>query len=86
MDESLADFTVEMVNCEETLLAEIAEPVCKRRDVAQTYRLAMESSERDRIDWKRVNEAIIARWSRSALEYIKQQAHSGKCFSVKGGS
>lgn len=62
-------------------MREIAEPSIKRRDVAQTYRLAMDSSECGRVDWAKVNQAIIARWSLSALGWVKKQAHSGKCFS-----
>jgi hypothetical protein len=69
---------IELALCEQTLLAEIADPGTSRRDVAQTYRLAMASSER--VDWRRVNEAIIERWSLHALEWIKTQAHSGRCF------
>ena len=69
--------------CESTLLHEIAEPDVTRKSVAMTYRLAMESSECDRIDWAKVNAAIIARWSPSALQWIKKQAWSGKCFERK---
>ncbi len=73
---------IELANCTENLLSEIAAPEMKRRDVARTYALAMRSSEPT--DWKRVNAAIMERWSRAALEWIKQQAHSGKCFGVNG--
>jgi hypothetical protein len=31
-------------------------------------------------DQRRVNGAIIERWSLHALEWIKTQAHSGRCF------
>ena len=70
----------ELTDCENALLREIAEPELTRRDVAQTYALALRSSERDRIDWGKVNRAIMARWSPAALEWIKKQAWSGKCF------
>lgn len=68
--------------CEQTLLREIAEPTLKRSDIAQTYRLAMQAQENteEKIDWGKVNRAIIARWSFSALLWIKKQAWSGKCF------
>lgn len=69
----------EMADCEKTLLAEIAGQ-STRRDIAQTYALALRSSERDTIDWKKVNRAIIDKWCINALEYIKKLAHSGKCF------
>ena len=69
----------ELANCTNHLLREIADPAMKRRDVAQSYALAMRSQETT--DYARVNAAIIARWSLSALEYIKHLAHSGRCFS-----
>ncbi len=55
-----------------TLLAEIGNPHLKRRHVAATYALALHASEET--DWKQVNEAIIKRWSFSALEWIKKEA------------
>ena len=73
----------ELAACESVLLREIAMPEMRRRDIAQTYRLALQSSERDKIDWKKVNAAIIERWSVSALTWIKEQAWSGKCFEEK---
>ena len=72
---------LELACCEATLLSEIAEPTAKRADVAKTYALALRSSERDSVDWAKVNAAIMARWSRSALEWIKEKAWSGKAFS-----
>jgi len=64
----------ELVDCEGTLLREIADPVFKRADVAQTYGLALVSGERDRVDWAKVNRAIVARWSVYALNWIKTRA------------
>ena len=66
-----------LTDCERVLLREIADPQMKRRDVAITYRLSMAAWARndEEIDWRKVNEAIIARWSRSALEWIKREAH-----------
>lgn len=66
---------IELANCEATLLDEIANPIFKRADVAVTYGLALRSSERDRIDWGKVNRAILARWSQHALMWIKDRAH-----------
>ena len=71
---------IELANCEATLLAEIEMPESKRLDIAKTYTLALRSSERDRIDWGKVNRAIIAKWSMSGLNWIKNKAHSGKAF------
>jgi hypothetical protein len=59
------------------LLHEIANGA-KRKSVAMTYALALRS--REQTDWARVNQAIVDRWSLSALEWIKQQAWSGGCF------
>jgi hypothetical protein len=64
----------EMVNCEATLLREIADGGMKQKDVASTYGLALLSSERDQIDWTKVNQAIIARWGHSGLVRIKTEA------------
>ena len=73
--------SLELANCTNHLLGEIADPAMKRRDVAQSYALAMRSSEVT--DYAAINAAIVRRWSLSALEYIKQQAHSGRCFPVQ---
>ena len=50
-----------------------------RKSIAQTYSLALRSSWPT--DWKAVNDMIIERWSVSGLEWIKEQAHSGKCWA-----
>ena len=73
---------IELVNCESHLLREIADRTLYRRDVAQSYRLAMQSSEA--VNWERVNKAIIERWSYFGLECIRRQAHTGKCFAPRG--
>jgi hypothetical protein len=71
---------IELANCENVLLEEIGRSEFRRKDVAKTYALAIRSSENVRVDWKKVNEAIIARWSLSALEWIKERAWSGRSF------
>jgi hypothetical protein len=78
-------FKVYLTCCEMVLLNEISHKECKRRDIAQTYRMSIAAAaENDEvIDWKKVNAAIIARWSQSGLEWIKNQAWSGKCFEPK---
>lgn len=63
---------IEMAHCEATLLREIADPAMKRIDVAQTYWFSLRSSEE--VDWAKVNQAIIARWSFNALTKIKEAA------------
>ena len=72
---------VELCCCESVLLNEIAMKEMHQKQIAQTYRLALESSERDSIDWAKVNNAIIARWSKSGLNRIKELAWSGKAFA-----
>lgn len=64
----------ELCCCTETLLMEIRDNKFKRRDIAKTYFLAMTSTEKT--DWKKVNTAIIERWSISGLKYIKRLAHN----------
>lgn len=73
---------MEMMCCESTLIDEIKIKKVKRLHIAQTYRLALESSDNKerRIDWAKVNKAIMDRWSFSGLKYIKDMAWSGKCF------
>lgn len=56
------------------LLEEIADPKMTRRQVALTYRLA--TLEPGAVDWPVVNRAIVARWSVSALDWIKKTAWS----------
>lgn len=71
MDERIR---IELACCEQSLLAEINEKVFTRDDVALTYAMTLCSSERDSVDWGKVNKAIIDRWSFSALNYIKEKA------------
>ena len=70
-----------MANCENTIMQEIENKQCGRLDIAKLYWLALRCN--DDIDWRRINSAILERWSYSALEWIKRQAWSGKCFSEK---
>jgi hypothetical protein len=54
------------------LLNEISIKELKRDDIAKIYALAILSEEVT--DFKKVNEAIMERWSFSALQYIKEKA------------
>ena len=67
---------IELICCTEVLLEEIASNEFKRKDIAQTYRFAICSSWKT--DWKKVNRAIVDRWSVSGLKYIKHLAW-GNC-------
>lgn len=70
----MSELRCELWNCEATLLQEIACKDFTRESVALTYALTLCSSERPTINWGKVNEAIVARWSFSALEWIKKRA------------
>lgn len=63
---------VELVNPEGVLLEEIADKRLKREDVAMSYAFAIRQDAK--LDWRKVNEAIIDRWSLSALKWIKERA------------
>lgn len=65
---------VEMVDVEGTLLREIADTRLKRNDVALTYAYGLRRSCIKTIDWPKVNQAILARWSLAGLSYIKTRA------------
>ena len=65
---------VELACCESVLLNEIADPAMKRADVALTYAMALRSSEAGIVDWAQVNKAIMERWSKSSLTWIKERA------------
>jgi len=64
---------IELADPEGQLLEEIADPKMTRRQVALTYGLAVRGDQ-SRVDWPRVNRAIVARWSPSTLEWIKKFA------------
>lgn len=53
---------------------ECADKVFKQRDVALTYALAIRDEKDVPVDWKRVNAAIIGRWSMSGLDRVKKHA------------
>lgn len=68
---------VELVNPQATILAEIADRRLTRDDVAMTYAFCIRQSGpwgSDEIDYAVINEAIMERWSLSALKYIKEKA------------
>lgn len=77
------NMTIELANCENVMLTEIANKKCKRRDVAQTMALALKSSEANSINWGKIGQAVIDRWSLATWVWIKDQAWSGKCFEER---
>lgn len=66
------------LQCVEMVIENEIEQGCTQNQIAQTYALGLRSSWPT--DWKRVNQAIIKRWSVSGLNRIKKLAWSGKCF------
>ena len=71
---------IELMDCTNVLLDEIADKQFKQKDIAMTYALSLQSS--DTTNYKKVNKAIIDRWSAYGLNRIKEMAWSGKCFSA----
>ena len=65
---------MELMCCTDVLLGEIQNKELHQKDIAQTYRLALKSTEQT--DWGKVNRAIIQRWSVSGLARIKNMAWS----------
>ncbi|MGR3317868.1 MAG: hypothetical protein ACUZ8O_05250 [Candidatus Anammoxibacter sp.] len=59
----------------------ISNKYIKRKSVANTYRLALRSHEGFNV--KKVDNAIIDRWSIVALQYIKNLAWDINKYSVK---
>jgi len=70
---------VELMFCEEIILQEIADKNFTRDNIAITYAFCIDSPEK--VDIGTINRAIVDRWSRSALEYIKSEA-----WKLKGNS
>ena len=63
---------VELMFCEEIILQEIGNKESTRDNVAVTYAFCRTS--REKVDFSKINIAIINRWSFSALKYIKSKA------------
>ena len=62
--------------CSELVIEnEIAQGV-RQKDVAMTYALALrsEAAGADKPDWKRINQAIIAKWGMKGLSRVKDRA------------
>lgn len=69
---------VSEITCVESVIENEIKIGLNQRQIAQTYALGLRSSWPT--DWKRVNEAIVKRWSIAGLNRIKKMAWSGKCF------
>lgn len=66
------------IACVEVVIENEIKQGLTQKQIAQSYALGLRSSWPT--DWKRVNQAIIARWPVAGLNRIKKLAHSGKCF------
>lgn len=53
------------------IMNELETKGCTRADVAKTYAILIQKGHKD---WALINEAIMKRWSKSALLWIKVQA------------
>ena len=71
-DFEISDIKVELLYCDRVMLREIREKKTTRDSLALSYAMAMASSYPT--NYERVNRAIIKRWSRSGLDYIKTRA------------
>jgi hypothetical protein len=65
---------LQLMCCEMVIENEIKQGV-RRKDVALTYALTMQSEAQGRkADWKRINDAIIAKWGVRGLSAVKNRA------------
>lgn len=73
------EFTMEIA-CVESVIENEIKQGCNQRQIAQTYRLGLQSSWPT--DWANVNAMIVAKWPKG-LTRIKEMAWSGKCFQPR---
>jgi hypothetical protein len=66
--------SIQLVDPQATILREIADKRMTRDDVALTYAFCIRQQSVAPIDFGVINRAILARWSFSALKYIKTKA------------
>lgn len=67
-----AGMEIRMIDVENVIMQEIADKRISRDSVAYTYAFAIVANED--INFGRINRAIVDRWSKSALKYIKTKA------------
>ena len=63
---------IELMNLERVILEEINTKAFKQKDIAQTYSFVIKQNYP--IDIKKINKAIVNRWSLSGLNTIKKLA------------
>ena len=67
---------INLTGCTDAILSEIADNM-PQKCVALTYAMAIRSERvgADNPDWRRINGAIVDRWSARGLDRIKRRAH-----------
>lgn len=68
----------ELLIPEEVIIREIQDKKFNQKDIAKTMAIILRQG--SDVDWKRINAAIVNRWSKAGLNRIKEMAWSGKCF------
>lgn len=68
--------TFEIEDITKFILSEIENKKLKQKDIAKTYAIAIEYDNKiiQPVYWKKINEAIIKRWSRAGLKKVKEMA------------
>lgn len=74
---------IELMNCEENILEEIKHSDITRDLIVSSYYWCIKSTEP--VNWKKINQAIIKKWSRSGLLYIKKKAWDFPTGNKQGG-
>jgi hypothetical protein len=69
------EFEVYLVGCVGVILNEIKQG-CTQKQIALTYAMAIitNAAKVEKVEWRTINEAIEARWSKSAVERVKKMA------------
>ena len=65
-------YTIQLCDCERIILQEIEDKRIYRNSISLTYAFALRADEN--IDWTKINQAILKRWSMAGLKYIKERA------------
>lgn len=63
---------ITLLNCEEVICDLVDDKKCTRDSIVNAYAFAICSNQD--VNFKIINQSIIDRWSRNALEYIKIKA------------
>ena len=66
--------SIDFAELENRIMATIENRKMTRREVAEVYALGVRLRAYNILDWRRVNTAIVERWSVSGLTWIKREA------------